>query len=109
MHAAHRLEPRPAASQLQVTDLLAPSGLRLRVTPIVDALRILGSLHAVRAAAISSDEIVVEAGDAPTASLVRALVMGGVDVSEVTMHRETLEHHFLQLTADRSAPRRDAT
>ena len=37
-----------------------------------------------------------------TAALVRALVVGGVDVSEVTMHRETLEYHFLQLTAEQT-------
>jgi ABC-2 type transport system ATP-binding protein len=94
-------------ADVQVADLLAPSGLRMRVDPIGDALRILGSFPAVRALAISSDEIAVEAGETPTARLVRALVMGGVDVSEVTVHRETLEHHFLQLTADQSASTRE--
>lgn len=89
-------------ADVQVADLLAPSGLRMRVAPIAEALGILRSIPGVRATAISADEISLE-GDAPTASLVRVLVMGGVDVSSVVMHRETLEHHFLKLTADRMA------
>jgi hypothetical protein len=48
---------------------------------------------------VTRDIINVDAGETPAAVLVRALVMGGVDVSEVATHRETLEHHFLQLTA----------
>jgi ABC-2 type transport system ATP-binding protein len=86
-------------ADVQVADLLAPSGLRMRVAPVDLALRILDSLDRVRATAVSSDEIAVECGGLPTAAVVRALVLGGVDVSEVGMHRETLEHHFLQLTS----------
>jgi ABC-type multidrug transport system ATPase subunit len=71
--------------------------------PIADAVRILASFEGVRVAEISPEVIAIDAGNMPTAALVRALVLGGVDVSEVTMHRETLEHHFLQLTADREA------
>jgi len=89
-------------ANVQVRDLLAPSGLRMRVSPVADALRILGSIDGVSAAAISADDIVIEAGHAAPAALVRALVLGGVDVSEVAPHRQTLEHHFLQLTADPS-------
>jgi ABC-2 type transport system ATP-binding protein len=87
-------------ADVQVADLLAPSGLRVRAAPIAEAIRILESLPSVRATALSGEWIAVEAGSVPTAGLVRALVLGGVDVSEVTMHRDTLEHHFLQLTAD---------
>ena len=90
-------------ADVQVRDLLAPSGLRMRVSPVADALRILNSLDGVRAAVAGSDDISVEHGATPTHVLVRALVLGGIDVSEVTTHRETLEHHFLQLTADRTA------
>jgi ABC-2 type transport system ATP-binding protein len=90
-------------ANVHVRDLLAPSGLRMRVGPVVDAIRILGSFEGVRVAEISPEVIAIESGQIPTAALVRALVLGGVDVSEVTMHRETLEHHFLQLTADRAA------
>jgi ABC-2 type transport system ATP-binding protein len=86
-------------ANVQVADLLAPSGLRMRVHPVANALRILGALPGVAATATSGDVINVDAGETPTAVLVRALVMGGVDVSEVATHRETLEHHFLQLTA----------
>jgi len=89
-------------ANVQVRDLLAPSGLRMRVIPIDAALRILGAMDGVRASALNADEIVIQtdvAGASP-AALVRALVLGGVDVSEVTPHRQTLEHHFLQLTAD---------
>ncbi len=88
-------------ANVQVADLLAASGLRMRATPIAEAIRILGSLPSVRVAALSEDQIAVDPGNMAAASLVRALVLGGVDVSEVTSHRETLEHHFLQLTADR--------
>jgi ABC-2 type transport system ATP-binding protein len=90
-------------ADVQVRDLLAPSGLRMRVSPVADALRILNSLDGVRAAVASGDDLIVEHGATPTHVLVRALVLGGVDVSEVTTHRETLEHHFLQLTAERTA------
>jgi ABC-2 type transport system ATP-binding protein len=90
-------------ANVQVRDLLAPSGLRMRVSPVADALRILNSLDGVRAAVRGGDDVNVEHGAIPTHVLVRALVLGGVDVSEVTIHRETLEHHFLQLTADRTA------
>ncbi len=92
-------------ANVQVADLLAPSGLRMRVHPVADAVRILSALPGVTAAAgsaegdVTRDSINVDAGETPTAVLVRALVMGGVDVSEVATHRETLEHHFLQLTA----------
>jgi ABC-2 type transport system ATP-binding protein len=87
-------------ADMQVADLLAPSGLSLRATPIEDAVRILESIASVRATPVSGDRIAVDAGDVSPASLVRALVLGGVDVSEVTPHRDTLEQHFLQLTAD---------
>ena len=90
-------------ANVQVRDLLAPSGLRMRVNPVADALRILNSLDGVRAAVAGGDDVSVEHGGIPTHVLVRALVLGRVDVSEVTTHRETLEHHFLQLTADRTA------
>jgi len=87
-------------ANVQVRDLLAPTGLRMRVSPVEDALRILAALDGVRAASVAGGGISIDAGDTPPHTLVRALVLGGVDVSEVTMHRETLEHHFLQLTAD---------
>jgi ABC-2 type transport system ATP-binding protein len=89
-------------ANVQVRDLLAPSGLRMRASPIADALRILNALDGVRADG-AGDDISVDQGGTPTHELVRALVLGGVEVSEVTTHRETLEHHFLQLTADRAA------
>ena len=74
-------------------------GLRMRVAPVLDAIRILESMPSVRAVAVAADQISVEAAGVETAALVRALVLGGVSVSEVTMHRESLEHHFLQLTS----------
>lgn len=86
-------------ANVQASDLLAPSGLRMRVTPVEDAVRILESQCGIRATALASDRIAVDSGDVPTAALVRALVLGGVDVMEVGMHRETLEHHFLRLTS----------
>lgn len=89
-------------ANVHVRDLLAPSGLRVRVSPVTDAIRVLASLEGVRVAEVSPGVIAIETVHLPTAALVRALVLGGVDVSEVTMHRETLEHHFLQLTADRA-------
>jgi ABC-2 type transport system ATP-binding protein len=89
-------------ANVPVADLLAPSGLRMRVNPVAQAIRILESLPSVRAAGTSDDRITVDAGNVPTAALVRALVLSGVDVSEVTPHRDTLEHHFLQLTADQA-------
>jgi ABC-2 type transport system ATP-binding protein len=89
-------------ANVNVRELLAPSSVRIRVSAVAEALRILGAITGVTAAASNADEIVVDAGP-PPAALVRALVLGGVDVSEVQPHRETLEHHFLQLTADRTA------
>jgi len=89
-------------ANVNVRDLLAPSGVRMRVSAVAEALRILAAIDGVSAAALNPDEIVVEAGT-PAAALVRALVLGGIDVSEVAPHRQTLEHHFLQLTADRAA------
>ena len=90
-------------ANVQVRDLLAPSGLRMRVTAVAEALRILAGIDGVSAAAAGEDVILVQAGHSAPAALVRALVVGGVDVSEVTPHRVTLEHHFLQLTADRAS------
>ena len=89
-------------ADVQVRDLLAPTGLRMRVSPVEEAIRVLETLDGVRAAVLSGESIVVDAGPTPAHVLVRALVLGGVDVTEVTMHRETLEHHFLQLTADQT-------
>lgn len=86
-------------ANVQVADLLAPSGLRMRVRPVAEAIRILDALPGVQTRSLAGDEIAVDAGTTETAALVRALVMGGVDVSEVAMHRESLEHHFLQLTS----------
>jgi hypothetical protein len=73
----------------------------MRAAPAGEAVRILESLPSVRATVIGGDEIRIDAGNLAPAVLVRALVLGGVEVSEVTGHRESLEHHFLQLTADR--------
>jgi ABC-2 type transport system ATP-binding protein len=87
-------------ADVEVRDLLAPSGLRMRVSPVADALRILNAIDGVRAATVGAGALSVEHGDIPVHDLVRALVIGGVDVSEVTTHRETLEHHFLQLTGE---------
>jgi ABC-2 type transport system ATP-binding protein len=89
-------------ADVQVRDLLAPTGLRMRVSPVDEAIRVLGAIEGVRTAVLAGDSITIDAGDTPAHVLVRALVLGGVDVTEVTMHRETLEHHFLQLTADRT-------
>jgi ABC-2 type transport system ATP-binding protein len=89
-------------ADVKVRDLLAPSGLRMRVNPVAEALRILNALDGVHADAAGADAVSVEQGATATHVLVRALVVGGVDVSEVSTHRETLEHHFLQLTADQS-------
>ena len=86
-------------ANVQVADLLAPSGLRMKVHPAADAIRILNGLPGVQATSLPGDEIAVDAGTTPPASLVRALVLGGVDVSEVAMHRDSLEHHYLQLTS----------
>jgi ABC-2 type transport system ATP-binding protein len=86
-------------ANVQTAELLAPSGIRMRVSPVEDALGILHALPGVRAIRLGPDLINVEA-DMQAAALVRALVQGSVDVSEVSAHRETLEHHFLQLTAD---------
>jgi ABC-2 type transport system ATP-binding protein len=86
-------------ANVQVADLLAPSGLRMRVSPVADAIRILDGMPGVQARSLPGGEIAVDAGGIATAALVRALVIGGVEVSEVAMHRETLEHHFLQLTS----------
>ena len=87
-------------ANVQVSDLLAPSGLRMRVSPLDAAVRLLEAVDGVRVSTVSPGQIAIDAGATPTAALVRALVLGGVDVSEVTMHRETLEYHFLQLTAE---------
>ena len=95
-------------ANVQVADLLSPSGLRVRVSPVADAVRILEAIAGVRVSAISPAEIAIDAGATPTAALVRALVFGGVDVSEVAMHRETLEYHFLQLTAEQTSAVRGA-
>jgi ABC-2 type transport system ATP-binding protein len=89
-------------ADVQVRDLLAPTGLRMRVSPVEEAIRILDGVDGVRAAILTGDTITVDPGHTPAHALVRTLVLGGVDVDEVTMHRETLEHHFLELTADRT-------
>jgi ABC-2 type transport system ATP-binding protein len=89
-------------ADVQVRDLLAPTGLRMRVSPVEEAIRVLEGLEGVRAAILTGETITVDAGETPAHVLVRALVLGGVDVEEVTTHRETLEHHFLQLTADQT-------
>ena len=90
-------------ANVRVADLLSPSSLRMRVSPVADAVRILEGMGGVRVSRISPDQIAIDTGAMPTAALVRALVLGGVDVSEVAMHRETLEYHFLQLTAEQTS------
>ena len=91
-------------ANVQVAELLAPSSIRIRASPVEGALAVLRSLPGVRAVGIDTDTIEVEPAEIPTAALVRALVLGGVEVSEVLAHRETLEQHFLNLTGSSAAP-----
>lgn len=91
-------------ANVQMAELLAPSGIRIRASPLEGALAVLRSLPGVRAVGIAADMIDVEPAEVTTAALVRALVLGGVDVSEVVARRDTLEQHFLNLTGETGTP-----
>jgi ABC-2 type transport system ATP-binding protein len=91
-------------ANVQVAELLVPSGIRIRASPVEGALTVLRSLPAVPAVGIGADTIDVEPAEIPTAVLVRALVLGGVDITEVLARGVTLEQLFLILTGDAAAP-----
>jgi ABC-2 type transport system ATP-binding protein len=88
-------------ANVEVSALLTSSGVRIRATPIERAVATLRALEGVQAVTMPDGVIHVETGVATT-QLVRSLVLSGVDVAEVYLHRPTLEHHFLRLT-DHSA------
>ena len=80
-------------------ELRGRESLRLRVEPVEEALRLLMRFEGVEQVAISGDHLRLVADPSAAPAINRALVGAGLDVSELTRERSSLEQVFLELTA----------
>jgi hypothetical protein len=77
----------------------------VRAEPIGEAARLVARLPEVAEVATDGALLDVRADVAAAAGINRALVTAGIEVSEITQRRASLEDVFLELTANGGGPR----
>ena len=81
------------------------ASLRVRAEPIGEAARLVARLPEVAEVATDGALLDVRADVDAAAGINRALVTAGIEVSEITQRRASLEDVFLELTANGGGPR----
>jgi ABC-2 type transport system ATP-binding protein len=81
-----------------VDELRGRAALRVRAQPIADAVRVLGKLPGVEQVTRVDGLLSVAVDLAQAAAVNRALVGAGIDVSELSADKASLEDVFLELT-----------
>jgi len=88
-----------------VEELRGRASLRVRAEPLGEAARLVARLPDVGEVATNGALLEVSADVAAAAGINRALVTAGIEVSEITQQRASLEDVFLELTANGGGPR----
>jgi ABC-2 type transport system ATP-binding protein len=88
-----------------VEELRGRASLRVRAKPIGEAARLVARLPEVAEVATDGALLDVRADVDAAAGINRALVTAGIEVSEITQRRASLEDVFLELTANGGGPR----
>ena len=88
-----------------VEELRGRASLRVRAEPIGEAARLVAGLPEVAEVATDGALLDVRADVDAAAGINRALVTAGIEVSEITQRRASLEDVFLELTANGGGPR----
>ena len=88
-----------------VEELRGRASLRVRAEPIGEAARLVARLPEVAEVATDGALLDVRADVDAAAGINRALVTAGIEVSEITQRRASLEDVFLELTANGGGPR----
>ena len=79
-------------------ELRGRANLRVRAEPLEAAVRLAGTLASVEQVAIEDGGLLIRADTGAAAAINRALVEGGIAVSELGLKRASLEEVFLELT-----------
>jgi ABC-type multidrug transport system ATPase subunit len=88
-----------------VEELRGRASLRVRAEPLGEAARLVARLPDVAEVATNGALLEVSADVAAAAGINRALVTAGIEVSEISQQRASLEDVFLELTANGGGPR----
>jgi ABC-2 type transport system ATP-binding protein len=81
-----------------VTDLRGGTTLRVRATPLDEALAVAMSVAGDDAVSVRGDQLLLELPEARAAEVTRELVLRGVEVHEVTAVERSLEEVFFEMT-----------
>jgi ABC-2 type transport system ATP-binding protein len=81
-----------------VSELRGGTTLRVRATPLDRALAVAMAVAGDDAVAVQDDRLLLDVPADRAATLTRELVVGGVDVHEVTSAERTLEEVFFEMT-----------
>ncbi|MPZ90635.1 MAG: ATP-binding cassette domain-containing protein [Actinobacteria bacterium] len=84
-----------------VDELRGRAGLRVRAEPLASAERVVAALNGVEKVTTSDGALRITADVANAPAINRALVNAGVDVTELSPERASLEQVFLELTGNR--------
>ena len=88
-----------------VEQLRGRATLRVRAEPLGEAAQLVAGLPEVAEVATDGALLEVSADVAAAAAINRALVTAGIEVSEITQRRASLEDVFLELTTNGGGPR----
>jgi ABC-2 type transport system ATP-binding protein len=88
-----------------VEELRGRASLRVRAEPVGEAARLVAGLPEVAEVAMDGALLDVRADVDAAAGINRALVTAGIEVTEITQRRASLEDVFLELTANGGGPR----
>jgi ABC-type multidrug transport system ATPase subunit len=88
-----------------VEQLRGRATLRVRAEPLGEAAQLVAALPEVVAVATKGAVLELSADVATAAAINRALVTAGIEVSEISQRRASLEDVFLELTTNGGGPR----
>src|SRR5215216_1135001 len=88
-----------------VEQLRGRATLRVRAEPLGEAAQLVAALPEVVEVATDGSVLELSADVATAAAINRALVTAGIEVSEISQRRASLEDVFLELTANGGGPR----
>jgi ABC-type multidrug transport system ATPase subunit len=84
-----------------VDELRGRAGLRVRAEPLASAERVVAALDSVEKVTTSDGALRITADVANAPAINRSLVHAGIDVTELSPERASLEQVFLELTGNR--------
>ncbi|MGH2774161.1 MAG: ATP-binding cassette domain-containing protein [Actinomycetota bacterium] len=83
-----------------VDELRGRAGLRVRAEPLASAERVVAALDMVQGVTTSDGSLRIDTDPASAPLINRALVIAGIDVTELSPERASLEEVFLELTGN---------